>query len=218
MSDIIRDVARTNLAMKYPERQPYPREQQFFDESGVPAYAASDGRPVVSKNHAGSQSLLDNERYRLLMQGHGTDQSPYLGHIPMTQEQRDQFAPYGYRPDGSPKGDGFLGKVPMGEGEFGTEVSFDFHANGKNILAPLLVPGYGVAKDPYRWAEDHALRRIGSGLSPFNDTPEYAKPFSPHGQQSMVARVLAGDPSAKTPTDAQRLAAARMEAQAALMP
>lgn len=219
MSEIIKALARQNLAVKYPEREPTESEQQFFDRSGVPGYAAEDGRPVLSGSFDGNrQSILDNERYRLLMRGEGMSQSPYLGSTPMTQEQRDQFAPYGYRPDGSPKGRGFLGEIPADDGGMATEMSFDFDVDGKNILAPLLVPGYGVAKDPYRWAEDHAMRRISNGQSPFADTPEYAKPNSPHGQQSMIARILAGDPSAKDPTPEQRLAAAMLEAQAALMP
>lgn len=221
MSDIIRQMAIGNLARKYPERQPTASEQAFFDRDGVMAYAADDGSPVVSSSVTDPnvrESLLTNERYRLMMQGHGMKQSPYLGQIPMTQEQRDQFAPYGYRPDGSPKGNGFLGPIKLPDGSVATEASFDFDADGKNILAPLIVPGHGVVKDPYDWAERHALKRIREGKSPFADTPEYAKPNSPHGQQSMIARILAGDPSAKTPTEAQIRAAKQLEAQAALMP
>ena len=220
MSDIIRAMALSNLERKYPDRKPSKSEQAFFDRDGVQAYAADDGRPVVSSRVTDPNvraSLLANERYRLMMQGHGMQQAPYLGSIPMTQEQRDQFAPYGYRIDGTPKGRGYLGPIPLEDGSVATEVSFDFDVDGKNILAPLLVPGHGVARDPYDWAAQHAIKRVSEGKSPFADTPEYAKPNSAHGEQSMVARILAGDPSAKTPTDAQRRAAQQLETQAALM-
>lgn len=218
MSDIIRRMAQTNLALKYPERTPTASEQDFFNKSGVPAYAASDGSPVVSSTYSGDrQSLLDNERYRLFMQGSGMNRSPGAELPPMTQAQRDQFAPYGYRTDGSPKGSGFMGPIPMPGGGVATEQSFDFEVDGKNILAPLIVPGYGVAKDPEEWAVQHALRRIDRGESPFADTPEYAKPNSPYGKQTMIARILAGDPSAKSPTPAQQSAARLLEAQAAYM-
>ena len=46
---------------------------------------------------------------------------------------------------------------------------------------------------------------------PYGDNTE-------HGQHSMIARVMSGDPSAMQPTDAQKLAAERMFAEALLRP
>ena len=46
---------------------------------------------------------------------------------------------------------------------------------------------------------------------PYGDNTE-------HGQHSMIARVMSGDPSAMQPTDAQKLAAERMFAEALLKP
>lgn len=140
-SDIIRALARQNLALAYPERSPTNSEQQFFDASGVPAYAAEDGAPVVSESFDGNrQSLLDNERYRLAMFGNGLQQAPYLGSLPMTASQAGQF--------------------PAGN--------------------------------------------------------KYASPHSAFGQQSMVARYLAGDPSARDVTDEQKMAAMGLATKAAL--
>lgn len=143
MSDVIRHMAIGNLARKYPERQPTASEQAFFGRDGVPAYAAEDGRPVVDSSVTDPnvrESLLTNERYRLMMRGHGRSWSPYLGSLPLTEAQRQQF---------------------MGHSD-------------------------------------------------------YSNPRSPHGQQSMVARILARDPSAKSATHDQKMAALRLESLAAL--
>lgn len=140
-TSVIRELARQNLAVAYPERGPSESEQQFFSQSGVPAYAAADGAPVVSDSFDGHrQSLLDNERYRLMMFGHGLKQAPYFGQLPLTQAQLSQF--------------------PAGNA--------------------------------------------------------YANPNSAYAQQSMVARYLSGDPSAKDVTEQQRMAALGLETRAAL--
>ena len=115
-----------------PTRPPSTSEQQFFDRSGVPAYAADDGSVVFSNNKY--NPYLDvNESARQMMRS-GT---PYLGRVPMTDEQTGQF-------DG-----------------------------------------------------------------PYGDNTE-------HGQHSMIARVMSGDPSAMQPTEAQKLAAERLFAEALL--
>ena len=118
------------VTQQTPTRPPSADEQQFFDRSGVPAYAADDGSVVFD----GYNKYLDvNESARQMMRS-GT---PYLGRVPMTDEQAGQF-------DG-----------------------------------------------------------------PYADNTE-------HGQHSMIARVMSGDPSAMQPTDAQKLAAERLFAEALL--
>lgn len=122
-----------------PTRPPSADEQQSFDRSGVPAYAADNDTPsleddaVVFSNNKYSPYLDVNESARIMMRS-GT---PYLGRVPMTDEQAGQF-------DG-----------------------------------------------------------------PYGDNTE-------HGQHSMIARVMSGDPSAMQPTDAQKLAAERLFAEALL--
>lgn len=130
------------VTQQTPTRPPSADEQQFFDRSGVPAYAAGLETPelleddaVVFSNNKYNPYLDVNESARHMMRS-GT---PYLGRVPMTDEQTSQF-------DG-----------------------------------------------------------------PYGDNTE-------HGQHSMVARVMSGDPSAMQPTDAQKLAAERMFAEALLSP
>ena len=118
------------VTQQTPTRPPSTSEQQFFDRSGVPAYAADDGSVVFDKYNP----YLDvNESARQMMRS-GT---PYLGRVPMTDEQAGQF-------DGT-----------------------------------------------------------------YGDNTE-------HGQHSMVARVMSGDPSAMQPTAAQKLAAERLFAESLL--
>lgn len=84
---------------------------------------------------------------------------------------------YGRRLDGTPKGEGFFGALPNAKGMPSTELSFDFSVDGKNILAPLLVPTltrqeiqHLLENRPpteaiYRKAQDHALGRMRAGKS-----------------------------------------------------
>lgn len=91
------------------------------------------------------------------------------------------------RPDGSKKGRGFFGPLPRPDGSVSTELSFDFDADGRKILAPLLVPsltqpeidhllqGGEPTETIYRKAQDHALDRVRAGKSPFAEEAEEGK-------------------------------------------
>ena len=126
-------------------RPPSTNEQQFFDRSGVPAYAADDGSQsaeddaVVFSNNKYNPYLDVNESARIMMrQMDDEGVYPRFGsNAPMTQEQASQFGADGYTDD-------------------------------------------------------------------------------IHGKRTMIARVMSGDPSAMQPTDAQKLAAERLFAEALL--
>jgi len=92
---------------------------------------------------------------------------------------RQGAANFGKREDGSQKGFGFLGKLSRPDGDFSTELSFDFTYGGKNITAPLIVPtltaqelnlllsGGKPTNEIFQKASDYALQRSQSGASPF---------------------------------------------------
>lgn len=99
-----------------------------------------------------------------------------------------EYAPYGYRIDGTPKGEGFLGLIPTGKaGHVMSEKSMGVTFDGKETLIPLIVPTLttqeinflktyeGSAKDMPKVIADkaieHALMRMRRGLSPFADYP-----------------------------------------------
>lgn len=90
--------------------------------------------------------------------------------------------PYGNRIDGTPKGKGFFGELPTKDGRIATEISIgvDF-GDGVERQIPTLVPtlspwemrhlldGKQPTDEIVRKAEEHALKRIQQGLSPFFD-------------------------------------------------
>lgn len=92
-----------------------------------------------------------------------------------------QAMQYGARPDGTPKGAGWLGELKRPDGGVSTELSISFSdvLGGKDI--PLLVPTLSPAEvqqvlkggEPPRSAIDkaiqHAIQREQQGLSPFKD-------------------------------------------------
>jgi len=87
------------------------------------------------------------------------------------------------REDGTPKGNGWLGQLPMqdGSGKYATELSASSSIDGKNIFYPLIVPtlkkehldyllsGGKPTPEIYKLATEHALMRIKQGKSPFKD-------------------------------------------------
>lgn len=96
----------------------------------------------------------------------------------------------GRRPDGSPKGMGFLGALPGKDGKVSTELSIRVEINGKEMEAPLLVPtlnkreiddvlaGRKLDAAIFQKAIDHARTRIAEGKSPFADVNEGAAPLA----------------------------------------
>ena len=91
----------------------------------------------------------------------------------------------GFRPDGTKKGNGFLGRLDRADGRVSTELSVSAGIDGEEILFPLLVPSLDDREidfllknevDPknlpesiFRKAINHALERKKQGLSPFAD-------------------------------------------------
>jgi hypothetical protein len=55
-------------------------------------------------------------------------------------EGRDITAPYGRRPDGTPKGAGFLGEIQTADGGVMTENRIGVNLDGEETLIPLIVP------------------------------------------------------------------------------
>ena len=90
---------------------------------------------------------------------------------------------YGLREDGTPKGQGWFGPLPMKDnsGKIATELSLGFDFGGKQVLAPALVPyltpeevthllsGKKATPEIVNKAAEHAKMRMKQGLSPFKD-------------------------------------------------
>lgn len=122
-------------------------------------------------------------------------------------------APYGLRLDGTPKGEGYFGKIPRTDDPsmFSSELSASSEmkdANGKPVLYPLLVPGLNRQQidslvagdkptdDHYRIAENFAAQRIKEGKSPFAQPGEQPIPIPPTMGERMAGgwggRILQG--------------------------
>ena len=107
------------------------------------------------------------------------------------------LAPYGMRnleegqtiSEGTAKGKGYFGEMPMNQGGAMTEMSSAYNQDGNVISNPLLVPtltkqeidllGMGLEPTPeiYKKAQDYAQKRIGSGQSPFASPQELRYPM-----------------------------------------
>lgn len=112
----------------------------------------------------------------------------------LTPEQQDTVkaltAPttpnYGNRPDGTPKGNGWLGPIKMKSGDVMTELTVGVNIDGKETNIPAIVPT--LSKDEVAYLADgnkptdaiidkavaHAKQRIAAGKSPYADTPAAA--------------------------------------------
>ena len=96
---------------------------------------------------------------------------------------------YGLRPDGTPKGQGWLGPMQRPDGRVSSEISVGVNIGGKEMDIPSMVPTLdkneiqyllNTPLSPDMWktpvgqgimqkAHAHATERIGQGLSPFKD-------------------------------------------------
>jgi len=92
-----------------------------------------------------------------------------------------------HRPDGTPKGVGFLGRLQRPDGRVSTEISIGVEIDGEEILIPTLVPTLNaeqvqrllaidlqkeeIPDDIRRMAVDFAMQRRKAGL-PFFATHE----------------------------------------------
>ena len=101
--------------------------------------------------------------------------------------RKDGLAPYGMRnleqgqdiSQGTVKGKGYFGEVPMNQGGAMTEFSSAYEQDGKLVSNPLVVPT--LTKQELNWlkagldptpqiikkAQDYAQKRMGSGQSTF---------------------------------------------------
>ena len=111
--------------------------------------------------------------------------------------RQDGLAPYGMRnletgqdiTQGTVKGKGYFGEIPMNQGGAMTEQSSAYEQDGKLVSHPLLVPtlnkqeidllGMGLEPTPeiYKKAQDYAQQRIGAGQSPFATPQELRYPM-----------------------------------------
>ena len=90
---------------------------------------------------------------------------------------------YGNRPNGTKKGQGYFGPLPMtdGSGKVATEITHGYEVDGQKIDAPALVPtlsedeknhllsGKPATEAIHKKAVDHAMKRIKEGKSPYAD-------------------------------------------------
>ena len=84
---------------------------------------------------------------------------------------------WGYRPDGTPKGAGYFGSIPMADGQVMTEMSVGVNLGGRDMEIPTIVStstraelDYLAAGNPptdqmVRKAVNHALMRMSQGKS-----------------------------------------------------
>jgi hypothetical protein len=90
---------------------------------------------------------------------------------------------------GTLKGKGYFGEIPVNQGGAMTEFSSAYEQDGKLVSHPLLVPtlnkqeidllGMGLEPTPeiYKKAQDYAKQRIGAGQSPFASPQELRYPM-----------------------------------------
>lgn len=90
---------------------------------------------------------------------------------------------YGSRVDGTKKGQGWMGAIPMqdGSGKVMTEQTAEMDVNGERVAFPLIHPGSTkeeidtlakggkLPRESVIRALDHALERKKQGLSPYKD-------------------------------------------------
>jgi hypothetical protein len=110
--------------------------------------------------------------------------------------RQDGLAPYGMRnletgqdiTQGTVKGKGYFGEVPMNQGGAMTEFSSAYDQDGKLISHPLIVPtlnkqevdllkmGLDPTPEIYKKAQDYAQQRIAAGQSLFATGQELRYP------------------------------------------
>lgn len=91
------------------------------------------------------------------------------------------------REDGTPKGSGFLGLIPLPDGRVASELSITFEIDGREILAPSLIPGLSkdeldfllqggkpkqMSDELFKKITNHAMQRLQQGKSPFIEPGE----------------------------------------------
>ena len=102
---------------------------------------------------------------------------------------------YGNRPDGTPKGTGFLGELKRPDGKVSTEISIGVNIGGKEMDIPTLVPTLSesqkqwllthdpsekIPQDIVQVAVDHAKKRLAEGKSVYADAPQTSGDWLSH--------------------------------------
>jgi len=102
----------------------------------------------------------------------------------VSNRQKKEMYSYGMRPDGTPKGRGWLGEIPHSSGSVMTEYSIGVDMDGKETLIPTIVPtltkdeigilqnmqkGQKLPQSIIDKAVQHARERMKTGKSPFKD-------------------------------------------------
>jgi hypothetical protein len=162
--------------------------------SYTPTMDAMANRPPSESTTAGTDNLPQNISFA---------SAPASAPTPPAATKTD---PNLLRPDGTKKGDGWLGVQQRPDGGVSTELSIEVEWDGKKTLIPLMVPT--LNKQELNWlltndvdpkkvpdsirqkAEDHALGRIRQGLSPFKDGGQTSEQRSsaPSQQRSSAPR------------------------------
>jgi len=90
---------------------------------------------------------------------------------------------------GTLKGKGYFGEIPVNQGGAMTELSSAYEQDGRIVSHPLLVPtlnkqeidllrmGLEPTPEIYKKAQDYAQQRIGAGQSPFASPQELRYPM-----------------------------------------
>lgn len=96
---------------------------------------------------------------------------------------------YGLRPNGTPKGEGWLGLLKRPDGKLSTEITAGVQFNGKETDIPLIVPTLSADEVRYLLSANirspdfyaklppsimqkaiaHATKRLAAGLSPYDE-------------------------------------------------
>lgn len=100
------------------------------------------------------------------------------GKLAEKQQGRLVNPQYGLRPDGTPKGTGYLGVLKRPDGKEATEYSIGVNIEGKEVLIPTIVPTLtpeetnSILQDKLNdqiinKAVQHAIERMRQGKNPF---------------------------------------------------
>jgi len=117
---------------------------------------------------------LNNTKYPVRAEKGLLDYSPLISY-----DKTPEY--FGLRPNGTPKGLGYFGKLMRPDGNYSTELSIGVDNNGKEIEIPSLVPTLKtqeidwllnngkMTNEIVHKAYEHAIKRMQSGYSPFFD-------------------------------------------------
>jgi hypothetical protein len=143
----------------------------------------------LQRNYAASQQMMKDRGVQppsMLNKDFNTRRGKKRGYA--------EGGPVNLRPDGTPKGQGWMGVMKTPSGGDVTELSVGVNLNGEETLIPLVVPTLdelevkyllenaeglnlreGIGRNILLKAQQHAAGMMKDGKSPFADAPEYAE-------------------------------------------